>query len=164
MSAAEQVAEVRYHLEHTLMPALDGPHARVSAEMLGDVLAMVERRLTLEPAWLAEESETMAGLIDRASRELAVETEPTAVEALAAANAALTADSRAEGFARYGLAALEARYRQLSDALELVVRALGFVPGPARFDDLTTAIRAYIRVRVDREFALGGDAPARGRG
>ena len=163
LNSVEILEGIKHHLETTLVPELQTEPARVTAQMLGDLLETVQRRITNEAVWLAEETDIMLGLLEQAAMIFAGSEAPPEREATAAITRAqeLPAPS---GYDAVDLGLLQKRYAEISAALETVIRAAGLSPEPGRLEQLVQDIRRYLLLRSDREIVIAGDRPMRGRG
>ncbi len=63
-TAIELIAAARQHLETEVIPSLPDPGVRFRTRVAANVLAIVERELTLAPAQLAEELARLTALLE----------------------------------------------------------------------------------------------------
>ncbi|HET9199536.1 MAG TPA: hypothetical protein VFO84_00985, partial [Dehalococcoidia bacterium] len=62
------------------------------------------------------------------------------------------------------IAYIEQRYSDVSLAVGKTLRALGFAPDEQAVQPLVEELQRYMLMRSDRELAIAGDDPPRGRG
>jgi len=163
LTATEILEGVRHHLEQTLYPELQTEPARVAAQMMGDLIETVQRRIALAPQWLVDETDHMLALLAEAGGILAGERSEAAVAARRAI-ATAEATERPAGPDGFALDGLERRYGEVTAALDAVIRALGFMEDDAAPAPLVRRIQEYLVVRSEREVQIAGDRPMRGRG
>lgn len=149
-SSARVLELIREALERDVIPELRTDAARVTVQQIQQMLLSVERRLPVEQQWMADECGRMA----RALRE----TGAAATDGAGAAAASLRAigERAAETPAFPALPAfadINERYRELSGLLTEALGHLhaldgeGWEAAPERIG----ALRAYLRLRIDRD-------------
>ncbi|MEX2238765.1 MAG: hypothetical protein WEB00_14675 [Dehalococcoidia bacterium] len=160
----ELLEGTRYHIENTLVPELKhSDYAVVLAQIVGDLMGVVQRRLENGPQWLMEECDIMLSLLGRAREELGSMDIAEAKEAVDEIDRALSLPVP-EGYESFSLAYLEDRYSTISFAVSRTIRALGFAPDEAAVQPLVEEFQRYMLLRSDHEMVIAGNDPARGRG
>lgn len=163
LNSVEILTGARHHLENTVLPQVQGDTAIVLTQIIGDLMGVVQRRIENEPQWLTEETDIMLGLLSRARNELAVIEIPEAQEAVTAIDEVTNAPEP-ERYEAVSIAYIEQRYSDVSLAVGKTLRALGFAPDEQAVQPLVEELQRYMLMRSDRELAIAGNDPPRGRG
>ena len=156
---------IRESLDRHVLPELQTDAARVTVQMMQQMLLSVERRLPVEQQWMADECGRMAALLrDTPTALAASEGEPAkALRAIAERAAAAPTFPELPAFDT-----VSESYRELST---LLTEALGHLhtldgEGSSEAPELIQKLRAYLQLRIDRDmqglFAMEGGLLGRG--
>ena len=149
-SSARVLELIRESLERDVVPELQTNSAKVTVQMIQQMLISVERRLPLEQQWMADECNRMA----RALGEAGAAAASREGEAAAALRAIGERAAEAPGFPDLpAFAAINESYGELS---ELLTEALGHLhkldgEGWAEAPAQITRLRAYLQLRINRD-------------
>ncbi len=164
-SSARVLELIREGLERDVLPELQTDAARVTVQMMQQMLLSVERRLPVEQQWMADECGRMARLL----RETGEDAPAGGGEDADALRSIGERAADAPAFPELpSFAAITERYRELSAALTEALGRLhaldgeGWEEAPA----LIRKLRAYLQLRIDRDvqglFAMEGGLLGRG--
>ena len=149
-SSARVLELIRESLERDVVPELQTNAARVTVQMIQQMLVSVERRLPVEQQWMADECGRMA----RVLRETA---EATASRDGEAASALRAIGEQAAGTPEFpempAFTAINESYGELST---LLTEALGHLhrldgEGWEEAPELIQKLRAYLQLRINRD-------------
>ncbi len=141
---------IRESLERDVLPELETHAARVTVQMIQQMLLSVERRLPLEQQWMADECGRMARVLS----ETAAATGAREGEAAAALRAIGARAEEAPAFPQLSAyAAINESYGELST---LLTEALGHLhqldgEGWEEASPLIERVRAYLQLRINRD-------------
>ncbi len=149
-SSARVLELIRESLERDVMPELQTNAAKVTVQMIQQMLVSVERRLPLEQQWMADECNRMARVLGEAAAAAASRESESAAALQAIAERAAAAPEFPELPA---FAAIHESYGELS---ELLTEALGHLhkldgEGWEEAPEQITKLRAYLQLRINRD-------------
>ena len=149
-SSARVLELIRESLERDVVPELQTNAAKVTVQMIQQMLVSVERRLPVEQQWMADECNRMARVLGEAG-SAAASRDGEAADALRAIA------ERAAGAPEFpevpAFAAINEHYGELS---ELLTEALGHLhkldgEGWEEAPELIMRLRAYLQLRINRD-------------
>ncbi len=149
-SSARVLELIRESLERDVVPELQTNAAKVTVQMIQQMLVSVERRLPVEQQWMADECNRMARVLQEAGAAAASRDGE-------AAGALRTIAERAAGAPEFpevpAFASINESYGELS---ELLTEALGHLhrldgEGWEEAPELITRLRAYLQLRINRD-------------
>ena len=149
-SSARVLELIRESLERDVVPELQTNAARVTVQMIQQMLVSVERRLPVEQQWMADECGRMARVLRDTGDAVASRNGE-------AANALRAIGERAAEAPEFpelpAFTAVNESYRELS---ELLTEALGHLhrldgEGWEEAPELIQSLRAYLQLRINRD-------------
>lgn len=149
-SSARVLELIRESLERDVVPELQTNAAKVTVQMIQQMLVSVERRLPVEQQWMADECNRMA----RVLREAGAAASSREGEAAGALRAIAERAAGAPEFPEVpAFASINESYGELS---ELLTEALGHLhrldgEGWEEAPELITRLRAYLQLRINRD-------------
>ena len=149
-SSARVLELIRESLERDVVPELQTNAAKVTVQMIQQMLVSVERRLPVEQQWMADECNRMARVLREAGAAAASRDGEAAGALRAIAERAAGAPEFPEVPA---FASINESYGELS---ELLTEALGHLhrldgEGWEEAPELITRLRAYLQLRINRD-------------
>ncbi len=149
-SSARVLELVRESLERDVLPELQTHAARVTVQMMQQMLLSVERRLPLEQQWMADECGRMARILQATGAAAASRDSDEARALQSIGERAQTAPEFPELPA---FAAINESYGELS---ELLTEALGLLhkldgEGWEEAPQHINRLRAYLQLRINRD-------------
>jgi len=149
-SSARVLELIRESLDRDVMPELQTDAAKVTVQMIQQMLVSVERRLPLEQQWMADECNRMARVLGEAASGVASREGEAAAALRAIGERAAAAPAFPEVPA---FAAINESYGELS---ELLTEALGHLhkldgEGWEEAPELIRKLRAYLQLRINRD-------------
>ena len=149
-SSARVLELIRESLERDVMPELQTNAAKVTVQMIQQMLVSVERRLPLEQQWMADECNRMSRVLDETAAAAASRGGEAAAALQAIGERAATVPEFPEVPA---FAAVNDSYGELS---ELLTEALGHLhkldgEGWEEAPELIGKLRAYLQLRINRD-------------
>lgn len=151
-SSARVLELIRESLDRDVMPELQTNAAKVTVQMIQQMLISVERRLPVEQQWMADECNRMSRVLGEAASAAASRDGE-------AAAALRSIGERAAGAPEFpdvpAFASISESYGELS---ELLTEALGHLhkldgEGWEQAPALIQKLRAYLQLRINRDMA-----------